>query len=132
WRSLNWQTAALPDRTSVGFKVRMSSGGDDWSDWSEIFIQDTKNSTSFNVDLSNLPMSRFAEIRLILTTDYTLVTPELKDFSLSFLEDTVTPPQNAANIQASRGQGGATVTDGNWSNVPPYLSWDAAEDQTSG
>lgn len=132
WNNLNWQTEALPSQTSVAFEIRTSQNGTDWSDWSTPFTQDTKDSTSHSADLSALPMSRFAELRMTLKTEYTLATPQVNDFSLSFLEDTVTPPQNAATIQASRGQGGAAVTDGNWSNVPPYLSWDAAEDQANG
>ncbi len=132
WNTLSWQTQPLPNQTSVTFSTRTSHDGVHWSEWESAGVQDEPDSTSHTATLENPTMTRFAEVRLDLFTNNQTVTPEVNDFSLSFLSDTIAPHQNASNIQAYRGQGGAVIADTGWSNIAPYVTWDTAEDEADG
>jgi alpha-tubulin suppressor-like RCC1 family protein len=133
WNSIAWLTEALPATTSISFSVRTSDNNSDWSDWSSNFLQDADGTTNGFGDLTSLPMSRYIQIRSEFTSDNNANTPTLNDFTLGFLEDLQAPVSNASNLTMERQQGGDSITDGGWTNLPgAYFSWDAAADNVGG
>ena len=84
WDHVSWVSASLPAGTSVGFRVRTSDNGIDYSAWSDSFIQSAEGSTEGTAGLSTINSSQYLEIELTLMTDNPTYSPMVNSFALSY------------------------------------------------
>ena len=133
WLSVNWDTNPLPAKTSVKFSTRTSNNGVNWSNWVDQGTQTLAGSTGDTADLTDLPFSRFIELKVTLANTDFFSSPTVNSFSLSLLDDTTTPPTNASNIVMKKSVNGQVIQEESWNNsAKPYFTWQAAEDNAGG
>lgn len=133
WYTVGWNTTSLPAGTSVSFSVRTSDDKTNWSSWSQGFTQSTALTTSGSGDLQDLAMSRYAEVHLSMASADNAISPEVTDFSLSFLNDTTAPTVNATGLKMYKQKNSTELQSNNWTNQSnPYFNWTSAEDNNNG
>ena len=108
--SINWNSDALPANTSIGFMARVGNDNKVWSSWSALTSQTATGSTNGTADLSSLAISRYVELKAVLTTTNTAVTPKLNDFTLNYMRD-ITAPNNPTKANLFNGATDLTVYD---------------------
>jgi len=133
WYSVDWQTDELPANTSLSFSARTSNDNEAWSAWSDEFTQSSVGSVSGSGNIDTLPISRFIELKLTLNSADSSVSPTVNSFSLSYMNDSQTPVQNASSIAVKRSQDGASIQNEGWINTQtPYVTWQPGEDDING
>ena len=118
--SITWNTDALPANTSVSFEVRTGDDNKTWSAWSAPFVQ--SNSTNGTANLSSLPLSRYIDIKITLTTSNVLAAPKLNDFSLNYEHD-ITAPTNPTNAVLYNGAYSINVLDEQGNDITQSQFW---------
>ena len=108
WGHLSWSSEPLPANTSIKFRVRTSSDGNTYSDWSDDMIQSELDSTTGLFDLSAITPSQYIEIALSLISDDTIHTPILDDFTIDYVIPS--EPLVIVNIQSIPHASSLTIT----------------------
>jgi alpha-tubulin suppressor-like RCC1 family protein len=133
WYTIGWNTAALPSGGSVSFSARVSDDKVNWSAWTPTFTQNTTSSTSGSGNLQDLPISRYVELSMNMNSTNSSTSPELNDFSLSFLDDKTAPITNASNLKMYKQKNSTEMQQNDWTNQSnSYFNWDVANDNVNG
>ncbi len=73
---------------------------------------------------------RYIQYKLVMTSDSN-ADLEVYNVSLQYIVDT-TSPADVTGLSMERVQGGDAISDGQWINVAPYVSWSASSDDVGG
>jgi hypothetical protein len=82
--------------------------------------------------ISDLTISRYAYIKITLSTSNGTSTPTVYDYTISYASSDTNPSVPENLVSSSERDGEAILTDNEYTHEHPYFSWTAGEDNGSG
>jgi alpha-tubulin suppressor-like RCC1 family protein len=129
WKTVTWNTSALPANTSVKFRTRgaSSEAGLSSASWSSYY---TQSGSAITTD-----RSQWLEIEATVYSSDGVSTPVLDDFSINYYSDLVAPANvTSQNVSAyTNNQKTTPITSGVANNYnQPYFEFSGASDEVGG
>ncbi len=123
YRFANLNVGYVPaNNTSMTAYTRTSSDNSTWDDWQA--VTDEKIIGSNRTYKVNSSMKRYIQVRFDLSSGDGKYSPVIRDYSISYYQDIDAPSNPSVVTGYTTATKSATLTSGNWGNMPsPYFEW---------